>query len=284
MESAPGVRTVPSRTLVALVIASALYVLLANAAFSAGWLGRPSSPLITLNLVVGLAGFALLVGGGLFWLARVRPADVGLQISRLPVATALVIGLWLVVQAVLLGIDLLSGESPHVAAGWLHPTAATALIGALIGQVAGIALFEEVTWRGFLLQQLAARWFWGARAQRWLLAALASSMLFTVAHVPNRLLVAHVAVGDLSVDLIRVFLGSLILAGVFIATGNLWYTIGLHALANEPIPLVETSPDVAAIVTLGVGLIVAAVWWLVRARPRRDPQRPEEVRPNRGAS
>lgn len=271
VQSAPGVRTVPRRTLVAFVVVSALYVLLANAALSAGWLGRPSSPLISLNLVAGLAGFALLVGGGLFWLAGVRPADVGLRISRLPVATASVIGLWLMVQAVLLGIDLSSGEAPRVAASWLHPTAATVLIGALIGQVAGIALFEEVTWRGFVLQQLAAGWFWGARAQRWPAAALTSSAIFMIAHVPNRLLVAHVPVGELPFDLIRVFLGSLILAGVFIATSNLWYTIGLHALSNEPVPLVETSPDVAAIVTLGVGLMLAVGWWLVRARGRRDP-------------
>ncbi|HEX9610022.1 MAG TPA: hypothetical protein VGA26_04525 [Candidatus Limnocylindria bacterium] len=40
----------------------------------------------------------------------------------------------------------------------------------------------------------------------------------------------------------------------------------------------------AAIVTLGVGLMVAVVWWLVRARRRHDPQRPQEVPTSRDAS
>jgi membrane protease YdiL (CAAX protease family) len=251
--------------------AYAAYVLTANALVASGL--SPASPGIALNLVVGLTGFVLLVGGGLFWLARVAPADIGLRASPMPAAASALVAVWLTVQATLVVIALSLGDGPRLAAGWLDLTEALASIRAWIGQLAGVALLEEVAWRGFVLRQLAAGWFRGPPARRWAFAILASSVLFAITHVPNLGLISQVPAGDMPGELGRIFLVSLVLSSVFVATGNLWFTIGVHALANEPLPLIGTAAEAAAVLTLAVALVFAGGWWWLARSRGREAQR-----------
>ena len=62
--------------------------------------------------------------------------------------------------------------------------------------------------------------------------------MFTLIHVPGRL-AGGVEVGDFPVFLAAPFVLRLLFALVYARTGNLFVTIGLHALINDPVLLVD---------------------------------------------
>ena len=76
----------------------------------------------------------------------------------------------------------------------------------------------------------------------WSLALLASQVIFALAHIPNRLMK-----GDYpDVDAVMRDQSMLLVAGlgygvIYLGTRSLWLCILLHALMNQPMPLLELS-------------------------------------------
>ena len=84
----------------------------------------------------------------------------------------------------------------------------------------GVGWHEELFFRGYLLQNLADGWPWGARRVKLIVSAVLISILFGLAHLgnPNATLI-----GGLGTGLAGVFM-----AYALFASRRLWLPIGLH--------------------------------------------------------
>jgi uncharacterized protein len=72
-------------------------------------------------------------------------------------------------------------------------------------------------------------------------------------------------------------LAGMVFAALYLSTRNLWFTVGIHALVNEPVMLaggVEAGGALAA----GAGLLLAAAWLAARTYHGGVPAGPESTR------
>jgi len=205
--------------------------------------------LIEPNLVASLVPLLLVVGLVILALGRLKPKDVGWESSKLVPALLITLGLWVAAQMVLAAMGAASSEGRialHEA--WVRPGAGFVL-GGVLGQVFGNALAGETVFRGFFFPQLYYKF--GKRlghASAVVVAALVSQVGFALLHIPNRLLVKGVVGPDLLVDQVKLVVAGLILLTIYIMTKNLLVAVGLHAIVNDPAPLIQASDgDVAAV-------------------------------------
>lgn len=135
-------------------------------------------------------------------------------------------------------------------------------IGGFVGQVFGNALYEETVYRGFLLPQFAKKFTPLSRSESprtaFLLALLISQTVFTLVHVPGRL-TAGVEIGSRPVFLAAPFVLGVLFALVYARTGNLFVTVGLHTLVNNPVLLVDAG-GVVLVPLLLVMLAILVAW------------------------
>jgi uncharacterized protein len=238
----------------------------------ADWTGG----LINGTLLVNLVLMALLVGGVCLWFGRLRPYDIGWLPRQLPSALGFTLALWGAAQVV------------HLAAGWaahggitLDSTwarGAGIMLGVLIGQVFGNALFEELAYRGFVFPQLYLR-LHGDGERPWrgfLLTLLISQALFALVHIPNRLYLSMSA-GDIAADLAMLVGWGVLFTLIYIRTDNLFLVTGIHALGNAPttlfnsIPALQGSGASLLIYALAVLAVFALPWalrWMERISSR----------------
>ncbi len=143
-----------------------------------------------------------------------------------------------------------------------------AVLGGLIGQLGGNALYEEIAYRGFLFPQvwarLAARW--PARPGRALVAALLGSQaLFALRHVPIRILQGFDPV-DLAISLAMVLAIGVIYALLYLRTQNLFLVIGVHALYDAPTALFAPTLVGSSLLLLAATVVTLLVWPRVTRR------------------
>jgi membrane protease YdiL (CAAX protease family) len=220
--------------------------------------------LIQPTLVGGL--FSLVViGVMLFVVGRLRGSDIGWQARELRLGLWVTFGFWIAMNVVLAAIGAL-GDGVFLNRSWKQP-GASALVGALIGQLLGNALAEETVFRGFLLPQLYLKTAMVFRRSIALgIAILGSTLLFAVSHVPNRLYVHELTGSELLSDQAGLFLLGLFIAGMYVVTRNLFVVVGLHALVNTPTLLVSaTSEDLIYVVWGALAVLLLLVWWITAA-------------------
>jgi membrane protease YdiL (CAAX protease family) len=117
------------------------------------------------------------------------------------------------------------------------------MIGLVLTQVFGNALFEEIAYRGFLFPQLYLR-LTSLRARPWnrfLVALLISQAAFALSHIPNRIYLGMTA-GDIAVDLLMLVGWGVLYTLLYLRTDNLFLVVGVHALGNTPTTLFATAP------------------------------------------
>jgi membrane protease YdiL (CAAX protease family) len=217
------------------------------AVFSSGWLnpleratGRLVSQTLVANLVL-LAVVLLIICG----LGKLRLVDVGLRWSQLGAGATVTATTWLLMQLAGLTSALLTGTVA------LAPTCAQfgvlAVLGALLAQLCGNALVEEVSWRGFALPQpygqLARRAWWRAMP-----AAQPAGKRDDRPGPAARPAPSWLDGGGLR-------------SAVF-AAGNLFVAVGLHALLNTPTLLFAGSdiPPMVMLLLVAVALLVWPQW------------------------
>lgn len=254
------------------VPASALGLLLLSQALLSCWINlyafprdlfapvaRLSGGWVQPTLVAALVAFAcaapLLLAAG-----RMRLADMGWRGADLRVGAALLLALFALLQ-----LQALAGGAPAALAPAWSERGAARVLGALIAQLLGTALLEETLFRGVLLPQTYMR-LAGRMRPAWALAAavLVSQGLFALAHLPNRAMLG-VEGGALLQDLGMLFFVGLLFSLVYLATGNLFVPVALHALFNAPVLLVPGS-DAAARSALLVCTLLLVVPWRSLAR------------------
>jgi membrane protease YdiL (CAAX protease family) len=231
------------------------------------WLGHATGGIIDGTLVGGVTLLAIVVVGLVFGVARLRPRDVGLDLRRLWPALGFLIAAWAAIQLLLVLILPLCGQDiglgpPWTAVGW------RGAVGEWLGQLLGNCPYEEVFFRGFLLPQcglLVMRWMPKAGSRTLVAVALVlSQALFAGGHVFLNL---HLPEGQWL--LVWQFVIGVVFASVYLRTGNLFLAMGLHALLNNPAPLLEDPlPGPGAcgsIVLVGVGVWFISLAWAKRA-------------------
>lgn len=233
---------------------------------------RASLGLIDWTLMGSAFSLIVIVGGVIFGLGRLRPAEVGLIAARLPEAIIITALLWVVTQAlVMAGAWASQGEIP-INPRWAE-RGVTVMVGALLAQLLGNALAEETIYRGFLLPQswlklpatMLARPGW-----RLTVAVLISQSIFALSHIPNRIF-NGMSLADMAPDMLMLFVFGAYYALLYLRTGNLFIAVGVHALANQPFSIVQS--DLPSPLLMTLALLLALAWpWLHRwRRPEHQP-------------
>ena len=247
--------------LAAFLLLPSLTVLIVNRQES--WLQNATGGLLHPLHVLGVGYSLLVIGGIIIWLGRLRPADIGLDRSKLGLGVLVVLGMWALVQACLL-VDALTFREPQLR------VVDAAEVGAFLANLVLAGFLEETVFRGFLLPQFYLKLQRATKSEgRWLPvtgAVLASSLLFAGIHIPNGLFYAGQGVEAVLAHAgLATFVG-IVFALVYLRTGNLFINIGLHALVNRALPVVEGNRHDAIDYVLLVGVVVLALWPYVFGR------------------
>lgn len=228
------------------------------------WLSSATGGIVDGTLVAGVTLQLVLFPIFLFWMGRLRPKDVGLDSTRLWPAVKLTLLFWITCQILHLVIWLSLGKSIEIHPAWGSENWRFA-VSDWLGQLFGNCPFEEILFRGFLLPQcLLLAMHWLPESKRWkhmVIALLLSQGYFALGHVIFNL---HQPQGQ--VLLIAQFVFGLLFSAVYLRTGNLFLAIGVHALINNPAPLLSDplpGPGVTgAIVFVGCLLwLCISPWW-----------------------
>jgi hypothetical protein len=214
--------------------------------------------LVRLTLLVNAVNVLLILVGLLMVVGGLRLHDLGLERSKLPLAAAVTAGVWAAIQV--LGAAVAYVQTGTVALDPLWSTAGVgAVLGLLVAQLFGNALFEEVLYRAVLLDQLVLKL--RDRRRGFLLALVGSQAVFSLLHVPNRIYQGF-PLDALLVSLGMLFLMGLLFALVYHRTGNLFVAVGVHAVGNAPTMLVET-PVSGNFLAIVLAVVLVAVWPLL---------------------
>jgi uncharacterized protein len=223
-----------------LLVAIVNLLLFANGVFYP--LAASTGGLLTGTLIVGLVMIALLICGVCLRFGKLRPYDIGWIPAHLRTGIIFTLALWAAAQVV------------HLSAGWMarsdvalapaiHMQGFGALLGVLVGQLFGNALFEELAYRGFLFPQLYLR-IHGSGERPWLrfvITLLISQALFALVHIPNRLYMG-MTLAEIAPDLAMLIGWGVLFTLVYLRTDNLFIVTGIHALGNAPTTLFSSIP------------------------------------------
>jgi len=223
--------------------------------------------LVNQTLLWGVAASLVVVGGVLLGIARQRPTVLGIDLRNLPAAGLYTAVVWFAVQFLLAGCYVALGKSLAFANGW-NDIAVLGKLGGLVGQLLGNALYEEIVFRGFFLMQFfwLFRTSWAHQPMKaFVFALLCATVLFTLPHVAAQLRPDNYrSVARLAWDQAQVFAFGCIFGWIYWQTRNLFFVVGVHALANEPTTLFAWH-DLGALtrtdpVVLLIAVAFAAVW------------------------
>ena len=170
---------------------------------------------------------------------------------------------WLVVQATELVIEFAVHGRVALDPAWSR-YGVLPVFGVLIAQLLGNSLDEDITYRAFLFPQMVLHFRnrWGRHGRRAVVVALVVSQgLFAMRHIPIRLLDGSAGV-DLLFDLPIVMAIGILLALLYMRTGNLFLVIGVHAL-------IDASTSVVASTVVPPDLLVLPWPWSRSSRGRK---------------
>ncbi|MFC7255173.1 CPBP family intramembrane glutamic endopeptidase [Haloplanus litoreus] len=233
--------------------------------------------LVGMTLLANLAFVVVIVGGIVLQFGDLRPRDIGLVWENIPVGIGITAGTWILMQVTGVAALILQDESLALADS-LTRFGILPVLGGFVGQILGNALYEETVYRAFLLPQLAKKFARMAKIESprtaFLFALLASQTVFTLVHVPGRF-AAGVEIGNLPTFLVAPFVLGVLFALIYARTGNLFVTIGLHALVNDPVLLVDAG-GIVLVPLLLVVLAILVTWpslmtWVGAEEPRSEP-------------
>jgi membrane protease YdiL (CAAX protease family) len=208
--------------------------------------------------LAGFALFALIV----FGIGGLRGRDVGWKAAAIGPAVLVTLGVWLAMQVVFVVMALRDGTPLALHEAWTVRGAGYVL-GGLLAQLLGNALVEETEFQGFFLRQFFHKAKRGSGELVALaLALIGSPSLFALVHVPNRVFIKGLTGQDLLTDLAGTAVLGLLFAVVYLVTGNLFVSVGIHALRNAPTPLVQAPDGRADAVWFGLTVALVVGWAL----------------------
>ena len=193
------------------------------------------------NLVAGLA-ILLLTFILIYWPSKLTLSDIGLRRSGLKPSLIAVLMIWGVLQLAALLATLIASDGIALNPIWTKGVYSG--IGRFVSQLFGTAPAEESLFRGILLVQVFLMLSKKRPLETRRMIALAmfiSAIAFAVPHMPNRIInESYSGIASVLLDQSGLILAGLIFAWIYLSTGNLWFSIGLHALINAPSPLLAS--------------------------------------------
>ena len=228
-------------------------------------LDHATGSLLNITFWANLVLLVVVVGGMIFGLARLSPADVGLYGKDMWPALLFSLGLWAIVNGAVLCDTLWRSVPLALDPAWAKPVANA---GRFIAQLFGNALYEEIVYRGFLtIQVMMVLMRRLPRTPALLIAVVAVQAIFAGIHVPMLIVTGNSWPAILS-TMPTLFLAGLMLAAIFLLTGNLLVAIGVHALTDAFMLIARDSVGLGDFPYLLLGLAGAFVWRLC-AHPYR---------------
>ncbi len=264
------IRSARPSTLIRFIVVHFTLTAVVNLVFFAGNTFRPlasaTGGLLTGSLVANLTFIGVLVVLIIMRYGGLRLYDLGVIPRQIPVAILYTLGFWGLAQIIHLIAGLLYYGHVVISPDWDNPQF---MIGLILTQIVGNALFEEIAYRGFLFPQLFIRF--AAMADRpWrrvALAILISQGLFALSHIPNRIYLG-MKPNEIALDLLMLLGWGTLYTMIYLKTDNLFVVVGVHALGNTPTTLFASAPFLsgagASILIYTLVIIVLFGWPLLR--------------------
>ena len=221
--------------------------------FTAGLI-QPTFLFSGMRFVLVALGVAMLLGG-------LRARDIGLHWKKLPGGVLVVFGLWIVMQLIGMLLGLVSSGKVALSPIWT-PDRVPLIFGELIAQFLGNAFAEEVIFRGFLMTQvyLLLKKRVSGRGRLAMVSVLTSQLIFALSHVPQRIATGYPP-RSLLLNLPILWVTGMLFAVLYLRTGNIFITVGVHALVNAPVTVVAMpSQLVAELLPIVLFLALIALW------------------------
>lgn len=261
-----NVKEAPWKVILTFLVASTVLISVINLVLFPGPFFDPlthaTGGLIDATLQANLLNillFCLIVFG---W-GKLRPLDVGLDWSKLKQGLALTALLWLTAQTLILLINWINRDI-HLDPIWSE-RGVTTVLGGLIAQLAGNALFEEMEYRGFYLSQFYLKI--RSQNEKWRLAwsVFAMLILFMLSHIPNRIFAGY-TLADIPQDFVFLFINGLFFTVIYLVSHNLFLAVGVHALMNRPTMITEATFPAGIL----IGLLALILIIVMRVRQRNS--------------
>lgn len=248
----------------ALILYFALNYLVVFVLFPSGTLGilsRPTAGLVSSTLLAN-ASMSLVLLVFLKWFGGLTANDLGLRSNAWIAAIALTVAVWLALNLFQIVWAAIERAPLAVNPDW-HRLGTPSTLGRFLGQLLGNALFEEVLFRGLFFQQISLHLMRGGvpRVRALVFSLVISQAIFAVAHVPLRLS-SGMTLGALPAELALLFVLGVMLALLYWRTGNLFLVVGIHALSNAPLLIVQERVDLSTygVTAAGASLVIILLW------------------------
>lgn len=193
------------------------------------WVFKNTNGLISPTLTLYLIMYFIIVHLMLIKGSKITLVQLGVEKSKLKAGIIVTLGLFLILQfyGVLYSYLTLGKLVVNEAmVEWV------AVIGYYLELIFGVAVFEEIIFRGFLIPQVFIRL--KARennASRMFLTLGISQFLFAIVHVPIRL-ANGMSLIDAILNLGTIFIIGIIIAFVYLLTENIFIAMGVHSIWN----------------------------------------------------
>ena len=193
-----------------------------------------------------------IIGFIIFKIGKHNLTSIWFNIDKLKNGILLGIIFWMIIQTIVF-LYLLFTETPMVLRQNISKE-----IGAILGQLFGNALNEELIFRGifFLQFYLILRKRFSDRTA-FLIALLASQLFFAVSHLPNRILIKHYE--NLILDQIKLFFVGILFVMFYIKSRNFVLTVIMHSLLNYQLRIFDVN-FLYPVVTLVIFLLSITFW------------------------
>lgn len=240
------------------------------------WLFGASPPLLyeqLWNVPSGIVQFGIVAAALRYEGVRLR--DVGLSTRLLAPALAATAGLVVALNGAVAGLGALAGNDVSFGLlGLYRSPPQNYSLGALA--VSGVAHYlfvgpvEELTFRGYLQNKFVATLGYRSSRVRTAVGVVAASVVFSLVHVPARLVLDGLAVGQLLGPLVLLALSGVLFGTVYALTRNLYLVALLHGVGNLWPLVVDPGPGVwpnwAVVVALYLAVSVLYRRWATAPR------------------
>ncbi len=231
--------------------------------------------IIQLTLIMSLLIFFLIVWVMIKKVGKMTLPELGLKKHQLKAGIFFYIANYLLLNLVLLFLNLIVTGAPDFYPYWSEYGPIYS-IGALIAQIFGNVIVEEVYFRGYLLNQFTIKFYrkssmkQGAEFRSILKGVLLSSTMFAVLHIPIRVFSGVLGI-DLLLSILLLIGTGVLFSLIYVFSNNLFYAMAIHILSNISFTLFVTLFD-PSFLCFGLGfiLILCSIGFK-RFRNRQEP-------------
>lgn len=217
------------------------------------WIPNHTAQLITPTLILYLLLYFVFIYLILIKNCKLSFKEIGLEKKKLKAGILVSIFLFFLLQIYGVLYSFLAFKKLTVNEVFIQWTV---VVGYYIELVLGVALFEEVIFRGFLIPQIFIR-LKSNKNSRMVITLVISQILFSVVHIPVRI-VNGIDFTTLIISLTALFAIGLMFSFIFLLTENLFIAMGGHVIwdaANNSAATICTS-NYAVIAVLLIAFIL----------------------------